>query len=231
MKRIALTLLGILAMAGILLSVFPRRSSGVLPLAALKERLAKKSKPSVDHAQFDRLKQPLGKPQDVTAACISCHNGRHTEVMASSHWNWGRTEYVPGKGIRTLGKHNVLNNFCIGISGNEPSCNKRHAGYGYGDNKFDFKDPLNIDCLACHDNSATYVKATGGAGMPDAKVDLSQVASASWTSTPSSSIPCGSGLPSWVASSWDSASFWAGTVPEASATKAPKQEKKIQGGC
>jgi len=176
MKRIVLTLLGIGAMAGILLSVLPRRSSGTLPLAQLKERFAKKAKPSVDHAQFERLKRPIDKPQDVTAACISCHNGRHTEVMASSHWNWGRTEFVPGKGIRTLGKRNVLNNFCIGISGNEPSCNKCHVGYGYGDNKFDFKDPLNIDCLACHDNSTNYAKATGGAGMPDPKVDLSQVA-------------------------------------------------------
>jgi hypothetical protein len=52
-KRIALALLGIGVMVGILLSVLPRRSSGALPLTQLKERFAKKSKPSVDHAQFD----------------------------------------------------------------------------------------------------------------------------------------------------------------------------------
>jgi octaheme c-type cytochrome (tetrathionate reductase family) len=70
----------------------------------------------------------------------------------------------------------VLNNFCIGISGNQQSCNKCHVGYGYGDASFDFRNPLNIDCLACHDNSATYVKAAGGAGMPDPNVDLNKVA-------------------------------------------------------
>ena len=176
MKRIALTLLGIGLLAGILFSVLPQRSSGAPPLAQLKERFARKTRASVDHSQFDRLRQPIEKPQDVTAACISCHNGRHIEVMASSHWNWERTEYVPGKGIRTLGKRNALNNFCIGISGNEPSCNKCHAGYGYADKTFDFKNPLNIDCLACHDNSSNYAKASGGAGMPDPTVDLREVA-------------------------------------------------------
>lgn len=176
MKRILLILLGVGALIGVLVSGLPRRSSGSPPLVQLKERLAKKAKPSVDHSKFDKLKQPFKKPQDVTAACLSCHNGRHTEVMQSSHWNWERTEYLPGKGIRNLGKKNVLNNFCIGISGNQQSCNKCHVGYGYGDADFDFKNPLNIDCLACHDNSSTYVKAAGGAGMPDPKVDLNLVA-------------------------------------------------------
>ena len=36
----------------------------------------------------------------VTAACISCHNERGREVMASSHWNWARQEYIEGRGIR-----------------------------------------------------------------------------------------------------------------------------------
>jgi octaheme c-type cytochrome (tetrathionate reductase family) len=176
MKRILLTLLAVGAVVGVLLSALPRRGSGPSPQVQLKERFARKAKPSVDHAKFDRLKQPFKRPQDVTAACISCHNERHTEVMASSHWSWERTEYLPGKGIRSLGKKNVLNNFCIGISGNEQTCNKCHVGYGYGDANFDFKNPLNVDCLACHDNSATYLKAPGGAGMPDPKVDLNQVA-------------------------------------------------------
>ena len=176
MKRILLTLMGVGALAGILFSVIPRRNAGSLPMAQLKERFGKKPKSSVDHSHFERLRQPFKRPQEVTAACLSCHNGRHTEVMASSHWNWERTEFVPGKGIRNLGKRNVLNNFCIGIAGNEQSCNKCHVGYGYGDSSFDFKNPLNIDCLACHDNSSTYVKAVGGAGMPDATVNLNLVA-------------------------------------------------------
>ena len=50
--------------------------------------------------------------------------------MASSHWNWERIEYVEGKGIRAIGKKNVLNNFCIGVAGSQQSCDKCHAGYG-----------------------------------------------------------------------------------------------------
>ncbi len=135
-----------------------------------------RSQPSVDHGEFDPLKKPFGKPQDVTAACLSCHNQRHKEIMASSHWAWERIEFVEGKGIRKIGKRNAINNNCIGIGGNQQTCNKCHAGYGYGDESFDFKDPNNIDCLACHDNSNLYIKATGGAGMPDPSVDLNKVA-------------------------------------------------------
>ena len=80
------------------------------------------------------------------------------------------------RGIRHVGKRNVLNNFCIGVSGSQPSCDKCHIGYGWADASFDFENPLNVDCLACHDNTATYVKAAGGAGMPDPSVDLTKVA-------------------------------------------------------
>lgn len=152
------------------------KSSESTPLAKLNERYAGKTKASVDHSMFPQLKNRFAKPQDVTAACISCHNGRHTEVMQSSHWNWERTEYIAGKGIRNLGKRNLLNNFCIGISGNQQSCNRCHIGYGYSDANFDFQNPFNVDCLACHDNSSTYLKGIDGAGMPDPSVNLNYVA-------------------------------------------------------
>ena len=32
---------------------------------------------SVDHSKFDILKQPFDSAQQVTAACLSCHNERH----------------------------------------------------------------------------------------------------------------------------------------------------------
>jgi len=176
MKRIMLVLLGALALAGFLVTTLVRRDHAPSPGDHLKAKYAKKVRGSVDHGRFEQLKKPFKTPREVTAACISCHNGRHEEVMRSSHWNWERTEYVAGKGIRRVGKRNVLNNFCIGISGNQQSCNKCHAGYGYANEGFDFKDPLNIDCLACHDNSSLYVKAAGGAGMPDPAVDLNAVA-------------------------------------------------------
>jgi len=176
MKRIFLVLLIIGVLAGALFSLWPEHSANRNPLARLTALYQQKEKPSVDHSLFTTLQRNFDKPQEVTAACIACHNERHKEVMKSSHWNWERIEYIEGKGIRKVGKRNILNNFCIGVSGNEQSCNKCHIGYGYANSSFDFGNPDNVDCLACHDNSDTYVKANGGAGMPDSSVDLKFVA-------------------------------------------------------
>lgn len=176
MKRIFLALLIIGALAGAMLTLLPKPGVDKTPLARMTERYRHKEKPSADHSLFAALQKTFNKPQEVTEACISCHNERHKEVMKSSHWNWERTEYIEGKGIRKVGKRNILNNFCIGIAGNEQSCNKCHIGYGYGDASFDFSRADNVDCLACHDNSNTYVKAAGEAGMPDTSVDLKFVA-------------------------------------------------------
>jgi hypothetical protein len=74
---------------------------------------------------------------------------------------------------RYVGKKNLLNNFGIGVAGSRRSCDKCHIGYGWGDASLDFGDARNVDCLACHDNTSTYVKASGGAGDPDPEVDLS----------------------------------------------------------
>ncbi len=176
MKRIFISLLALGVFVGLVTTALHNNSTENTPLAKLNEQYARKTKPSVDHSLFAELKKKFTKPQQVTAACISCHNGRAVEVMQSTHWNWERTEYIAGKGIRPLGKRNVLNNFCIGISGNEQSCNRCHIGYGYSNASFNFKDSLNVDCLACHDNSATYVKAIDGAGMPDPSVNLNYAA-------------------------------------------------------
>ena len=176
MKRIFFGLIVFGMVLGMIMLALHGKGSESTPLAKLNEQYARKTKASVDHSMFPQLQKRFAKPQDVTAACISCHNGRHTEVMQSTHWNWERTEYIAGKGIRPIGKRNALNNFCIGISGNEQSCNRCHIGYGYADAKFNFRDPLNVDCLACHDNSSTYLKKKEGAGMPDPSVNLSYVA-------------------------------------------------------
>jgi octaheme c-type cytochrome (tetrathionate reductase family) len=142
----------------------------------LRARFARKESPSVDHGKFPALQKKFAEPQQVTEACISCHNGRHLEVMRSSHWNWERAEYIEGRGVRYVGKKNLLNNFCIGTAGSHESCNKCHIGYGWSGESFDFTDARNVDCLACHDNSGTYVKAPGGAGRPDPALDLANVA-------------------------------------------------------
>ncbi len=176
MKRILFALLLFGVAAVLVVGALHTKSTEQTPLAALSQQFARKVKPSVDHSLFQQLRAPFKKPQDVTSACIGCHNGRDKEVMRSSHWNWERTEYIPGQGIRAIGKKNLLNNFCIGVTGNEQSCNRCHAGYGYADASFDFKNPLNVDCLSCHDNSGKYAKKAGGAGMPDPTVNLAEVA-------------------------------------------------------
>ena len=147
------------------------------PLAELKEQYAKKQTPSVDHSKFPQLQRAFTRPQEVTEACIGCHNGRHIEVMRSNHWNWEREEYVKERGVMYLGKRNTVNNFCLSAAGNELACAKCHAGYGMQSVKtFNFSDPRNIDCLVCHDGTATYAKGQNMGGAPAPTVNLTKVA-------------------------------------------------------
>lgn len=174
MRRLLFSLALLSALIMLVINILPEPGGERTPLEILRAKHSVTRKPSVDHAKFSVLDGPFENPQDVTRVCISCHTERHIEVMQSSHWNWERIEYIEGKGIRKVGKKNILNNYCIGISGNEQACNRCHIGYGYGDASFDFKNPYNVDCLACHDQSNLYMKA--GAGMPDPNVDLAKVA-------------------------------------------------------
>ncbi|HNV03365.1 MAG TPA: tetrathionate reductase family octaheme c-type cytochrome [Vicinamibacterales bacterium] len=176
MRKILFGLLVLGVAAALIVGELHTKSTEQTPLEKLSRQYARRAGPSVDHTKFAQLQARFKKPQEVTSACIACHNGRDEEVMRSSHWNWERTEYIPGQGIRSVGKKNLVNNFCIGVTGNEPSCNRCHAGYGYAEASFDFTNPLNVDCLSCHDNSGEYTKAAGGAGMPDPSVDLARVA-------------------------------------------------------
>ncbi len=131
--------------------------------------------PSVDHTQFEILKQDFEDAHQVTAACLACHTNRHEEIMATSHWRWQRDEVLEGRGVIPLGKKNILNNFCIGIAGSEATCTRCHIGYGWVDQSFDFEEPTNIDCLVCHDKTGTYQKEKGNGGYPKASVDLNYV--------------------------------------------------------
>jgi len=131
----------------------------------------------VDHSKFKELQLDFENAHEVTAACLSCHNQRDSEIMETAHWKWERDEVIEGKGVVSLGKKNILNNFCIGINGSEATCTRCHIGYGWGDNTFDFNEPTNIDCLVCHDQTDTYEKEKGASGYPKASVDLNLVAS------------------------------------------------------
>ncbi|MBI1936613.1 MAG: tetrathionate reductase family octaheme c-type cytochrome [Ignavibacteriales bacterium] len=175
MRKIILILLA----AGLLIVVAINTFSGSgfepTEFMKVKEKYSQKEKPSVDHSKFAVLQQKFSSPQKVTEACISCHNGRQAEVMNSNHWNWEREEYIEGRGIVYVGKKNAINNFCIGVQGNEKSCAKCHVGLGMTEKGFSFTDPSNIDCLICHDNSETYAKAPEQGGAPDSKLDFSNI--------------------------------------------------------
>jgi octaheme c-type cytochrome (tetrathionate reductase family) len=131
---------------------------------------------SVDHSQFESLQKEFQTGPDVTEACLECHNGRGKELIHTAHWKWSRDEFIPGKGVVSLGKRNVLNNFCVGTRGSEPTCTRCHIGYGFSDQHFDFTNEKNVDCLVCHDNTDTYRKEKGGSGFPKESIDLSYVA-------------------------------------------------------
>jgi len=174
MRLIPLILVGIAVFAILVAGSLVRTGAGPEPVRVLKARYAEKRAPKVDHSKLSALQGEFTSAQQVTETCISCHNKRHEEVMQSPHWTWSRDEYLPDRGVRSVGKNNVLNNFCIGVTSNLEGCDQCHAGYGYVDASFDFSDPTNIDCLMCHDNSGSYSKTNGG--IPPASVDLTSVA-------------------------------------------------------
>jgi octaheme c-type cytochrome (tetrathionate reductase family) len=124
----------------------------------------------LDHTAY--FTSPFASPQDVTRACLKCHAEEAVDFMKTAHWQWlGDKVTVPGHPQPTrIGKKNLINNFCISVTGNYAACTKCHAGYGWSDATFDFAQAENIDCLVCHERTGTYVK--GNSGIPTSESDL-----------------------------------------------------------
>lgn len=133
-----------------------------------------KKRVHLDHSPF--FTKSFNTPQEVTRACLECHKDAAKGIMKTAHWTWeSEPVLVPGhEKPMKIGKKNLLNNFCIGITGNWNSCTICHAGYGWEDDNFDFTKEENVDCLVCHDWSGLYAK--GGSGLPQKGVDLAAVA-------------------------------------------------------
>jgi octaheme c-type cytochrome (tetrathionate reductase family) len=110
--------------------------------------------------------------QDVTRACLTCHKDASREMMGTTHFTWESAAFdVPWRDEPvTIGKANQINNFCIGTQGNEKKCMTCHTGYGWTDSNYDFNNPENVDCLACHADTAAYSK--GEYGNPAEGTDL-----------------------------------------------------------
>lgn len=129
----------------------------------------------VDHAPL--IDGPFPDGPSVTRRCLECHPGAAKEVMATAHWTWlSDTVAREGREPVRIGKKNLLNNFCIALESNWPRCTSCHAGYGWSDATFDFAKEENVDCLVCHEQTGTYVKAAAGAGHPAEGIDLAAVA-------------------------------------------------------
>ena len=129
-----------------------------------------------DHSGF--MTNPFGNAHEVTRACLECHPESGKQVMKTSHWTWlGEEVQCPKRDLKVrLGKRNIINNFCVGVSSNWPRCTSCHVGYGWRDESFDFTNAENVDCLVCHDRTGTYKKAPTEAGYPAPDVDLLAVA-------------------------------------------------------
>ena len=167
---------GVAFAAAIVVAVVVANPSGAARHAA---GFQKRTRAHFDHTPV--IPAAFDSPQAVTRACLGCHPDA-AEVMKSSHWTWlGEEVEVPGHAGKTrIGKKNLINNFCIINRGNERSCTRCHAGYGWFDEKFDFAKAENVDCLVCHERTHAYVKGQGG--MPAKGTDL--VAAARSVGTP-----------------------------------------------
>jgi octaheme c-type cytochrome (tetrathionate reductase family) len=125
----------------------------------------------VDHK--DIVKGDYKTGQDVTRACLECHEDAVTDFMKTTHWTWESKPFdVPWRDEPvTIGKANQINNFCISSQGNQKSCMSCHAGYGWEEfQSYDYSKSENVDCLACHADVGIYAK--GKYGNPVEGIDL-----------------------------------------------------------
>jgi octaheme c-type cytochrome (tetrathionate reductase family) len=109
---------------------------------------------------------PYATPQEVTRDCIRCHEDEARDLSHSRHWNWEGPAFELGDKTVSLGKRNLLNNYCVAVSSNEPRCTSCHIGFGWKDDNFDLSIMENMDCLVCHDQTGTYKKFPTAAGYP-----------------------------------------------------------------
>lgn len=129
--------------------------------------------PVVEHQQIEG---PFGSGPEVTETCLECHEKAAEDFMHTRHWTWSAKQKVYQRGWLDTGKKHAINNFCYGVASNLTRCTECHAGYGWKDDSFDFDDPLNIDCLVCHDTTGSYDRVAGDGGRADPVTDFESVA-------------------------------------------------------
>ena len=176
MRKITLFLAFVGLVIVVAIGFLSEKNIELTTLMKLQEEYPKSDVKSADHAKFPILQKKFNSPNDITLACLSCHNNSGLEVMHTSHWNWSRDEYIDGKGIVSFGKKNGMNSFCIGVQGSEKSCAKCHIGNGMHLEEFSYDKEEFIDCLICHDQTETYAKANNQGGLPVKSLDFNKIA-------------------------------------------------------
>ena len=89
---------------------------------------------TADHTQFKELQVDFANGPEVTKACLGCHNQAAKQLHKTTHWTWEFENKLTGQ---TLGKKNVVNNFCLATATNWARCTSCHIGYGWKDKSFD----------------------------------------------------------------------------------------------
>lgn len=118
---------------------------------------------TADHAKFKELQKTFTSGPEVTKACLGCHTEASKQLQKTTHWKWEFENRATGQ---TLGKRHVMNSFCGSPLSNGPWCTSCHIGYGWSDLRQPHGGEENVDCLVCHDTTATYKKQEGRSGHP-----------------------------------------------------------------
>lgn len=75
---------------------------------ALRVTQAPKRWITADHSKHEKLKQEFESPEQVTEACLSCHNEAGEQFTQTIHWTW----ICPADASKKMGKAGLtLNNF------------------------------------------------------------------------------------------------------------------------
>ena len=113
---------------------------------------ANPSQSTADHRAFKQLQGPFAI-EEVTKACLGCHNVAAKQLHKTTHWNWETVDRHTGQ---KLGKKNAINSFYLSVNSNIESCSACHIGFDWRDDEFDFTSDTGVDCLICHDTTGTY---------------------------------------------------------------------------
>lgn len=144
----------------------PASPAGMAAAATATATNKKESASTADHSKFKELQKTFKSAPEVTKACLTCHTEAAKQIHKTQHWKW---EFLNPATQQKLGKKHIINNFCTAVESNQKFCSACHIGYGWENDKFDFKAEQNVDCVVCHETTGTYRKIPGLSGHPTYK--------------------------------------------------------------